>query len=49
MMLGEWGYGNFGTDRYPWNPNTCCFVPTKGEILANLIPQVAAVVRNLST
>ena len=49
MMLGEWGYGNFGTDHYPWYPNTHCFVPSHDQILATVIPQVAAVVRKLST
>lgn len=48
MMLGEWGYGNFGTDRYPWNPKTRCFVPANDQLLATVIPQVAAVVAELS-
>ena len=48
MMLGEWGIGNFGTNYYPWNPNTRCFVPTNGQILATVIPSVAAVVADLS-
>jgi len=48
MMLGEWGYGNFGTDYYPWYPNTRCFVPSQGQILAEMIPQVASVVKDIS-
>ena len=49
MMLGEWGYGNFGTDHYPWHPNTRCFVPTSGQILATVLPRVAAIVAELSS
>jgi tetratricopeptide (TPR) repeat protein len=48
MMLAEWGLGNFGSDHYPWNPNTRCFVPSQGQILATVIPQVTEVVKILS-
>jgi len=48
MMLGEWCVGNFGTDYYPWNPNTRCFVSSQDKILATVIPEVAEVVKILS-
>ena len=48
LIQGEWGWPNLGTDHYPWFPNTHCFTPSHGQIAATLIPQVAAVMAEIS-
>lgn len=48
LIQPDWGWPNLGTDFYPWYPNTRCFVPSRGQLPASVMPQLAAFVAPIS-
>jgi hypothetical protein len=42
LIQPGWDWPNFGTDHYPSFPNTRCFVPSPGQIPAEVLPEIAA-------
>ena len=48
LIQGDFDWTNLGTDLYPWFPNTRCFVPERDHRPAEVLPQLAAFVAQLS-
>ncbi len=42
LIQPDWDWPNLGTSLYPWFSNTRCFVPSAGQIPAEVLPEVAA-------
>jgi hypothetical protein len=41
LIQPDWGWPNLGAGRYPWFPNTHCFLPERGQMPAAVITQIA--------
>ena len=41
LIQADWDWPNLGSGRYPWFPNTHCFVPARGDMPAAVITQIA--------
>ncbi len=48
LIQSDFAWTNLGTDHYPWFPNTRCFVPERDHLPAEVLPQLAAFVAQLS-
>ena len=48
LMQGFWDWTNLGTDFFPWYASTRCFVPSMGQSPAAILPEVAALVDQMS-